>query len=89
MQTRGGTPSDNPGQDDEAFELGQQVRKLSEKRPPLLSACRKGKNDFVPRLLFDVGGADELGRSGLPLSGLPLAGASRKPRGASLFPWFR
>lgn len=27
MQTRGGTPTDNPGKDDEAFELGQQVAK--------------------------------------------------------------
>jgi hypothetical protein len=67
MQTRGGTPSDNPGQDDEALRWASRFRKLSEKRPPLSSACRKGKNDFVPRLLFDVGGADELGRSGLPL----------------------
>lgn len=69
--------------------MDSRFQKLSERRPPLLSACRKGKNDFVPRLLLNVGGANELERSGLPLSGLPLAGASRKPRGTSLFPWFR
>jgi hypothetical protein len=67
MQARGGTPSDNPGQDDEAFELGKQVSKAEREAAAIIERMQKGKNDFVPRLLFDVGGTDELGCAGLPL----------------------
>lgn len=63
MQTRGGTPSDNPGQDDEAFALGKQVSKAEREAAAIIERLQKGKNDFVPRLLLNVGGANELGRS--------------------------
>ncbi|AKL35622.1 hypothetical protein NMD36_09460 [Escherichia coli] len=43
MQTRGGTPSDNPGQDDEAFELGQQVAKAEREAAAIIERMQKGK----------------------------------------------
>ena len=43
MQTRGGTPSDNPGQDDEAFALGQQVSKAEREALAIIARLQKGK----------------------------------------------
>ncbi|HIG9580632.1 TPA: hypothetical protein ACYEKW_001999 [Escherichia coli] len=44
MQTRGGTPSDNPEQaDDEAFELGQQVSKAEREAAAIIARLQKGK----------------------------------------------
>ena len=43
MQTRGGTPSDNPGQDDEAFALGQQVSKAEREAAAIIERLQKGK----------------------------------------------
>jgi hypothetical protein len=43
MQTRGGTPSDNPVRMMKLLRWVSRFRKLSEKRPPLSSACRKEK----------------------------------------------
>lgn len=43
MQTRGGTAKDNPGQDDEAFELGQQVSKAEREAARIIERIQKGK----------------------------------------------
>ncbi|EAW4590365.1 hypothetical protein CJH50_13080 [Salmonella enterica] len=44
MQTRGGTPSDNPGQDDEAFALGQRVSKAEREADAIIERLlQKGK----------------------------------------------
>jgi len=43
MQTRGGTPNDNPGQDDEAFALGQQVSKAEREAAAIIERLQKGK----------------------------------------------
>ncbi|BDG86583.1 hypothetical protein [Citrobacter koseri] len=43
MQTRGGTPSDNPGQDDEAFALGQQVSKAEREAAEIIKRLQKAK----------------------------------------------
>lgn len=43
MQTRGGTPSNNPGEDDEAFELGQQVSKAEREAAAIIERIQKGK----------------------------------------------
>ena len=44
MQTRGGTPVDNPGSgDDEAFELGQQVSKAEKEAAAIIARLQKGK----------------------------------------------
>ena len=43
MQTRGGTPKDNPGGDDEAFELGQQVSKAEREAAAIIDRLQKAK----------------------------------------------
>ncbi|WP_336983929.1 hypothetical protein [Cedecea sp. HN178] len=43
MQTRGGTAKDNPGQDDEAFELGQQVSKAEREAARIIERIQKGE----------------------------------------------
>ncbi|EDQ3585443.1 hypothetical protein HJ49_002089 [Salmonella enterica subsp. enterica] len=43
MQTRGGTPSDNPDTNDEAFALGQQVSKAEREAAAIIERLQKGK----------------------------------------------
>jgi len=43
MQTRGGTAKDNPDQDDEAFELGQQVSKAEKEAAAIIDRLQNGK----------------------------------------------
>ncbi|EBD0348272.1 hypothetical protein GJL80_01645 [Salmonella enterica] len=43
MQTRGGTPSDNPDTNDEEFELGQRVNNAEREAAAIIERLQKGK----------------------------------------------